>query len=616
MNTFLPMGLDLAPAERKRRNGDHAGRNGASVTTPELLVPRPVPLLPRAPDAETLRRCAWEIGERNALASYVTPVCHVALAPVSPYHGFTHWRLLPTWIDETARQRGDSWHGCRMVVRLYDVSFLVFNGLNAHHFFDLDIASLAGHRFFSLPRPGTWQLAEVGFVLRSGEFLPAARSHVVPFAAEAVSPRTSHAALLVDPRGQVEEVGNLWEQEQILQERRKPRLRSSLRIAAFAQESLASGHEGPLARLVSELAGGQVAQGNQVCIFVPATDRLREPQQIAGVEYQPLPLPEVGSAVDRALAFAHAAEERLHALPAFDLFHFHEWGTTLVPWIGTRPTVLSLTSIESIRRGSREPEALSREIQQLEREAAHAVDCVLTPDWLRDQTIADLGIDGGHVHAFPMEARLPNEWERPLDTGQVKMSIGFGPFDRLVLFCGAIEHAAGVDLLVEALPTLLGRVPSLRLAFAGTGSMHGSLEQRAHELGVAYAVRLLGHVDRAAVVRLLCSAEALVLPSRQRVHLDESVIDLARCAGRAVVTTHAGPAHLVRHEEDGIVTYDNPNSMVWALERVLGDPSHGERLGRNGRRSEPSSVSWGEIARIYLDLCAGCFPELHETRDD
>jgi glycogen(starch) synthase len=152
----------------------------------------------------------------------------------------------------------------------------------------------------------------------------------------------------------------------------------------------------------------------------------------------------------------------------------------------------------------------------------------------------------------------------------------------------------------------------VRVAFAGAGDMHGPLEHRAHQLGVAYAVRVLGHVERRRVTHLLRAAEALVLPSRYRVPFDDAVVDMARRAGRPVVTTHGGPAHLVRHEETGLVTYDNPGSMVWAVDRVLGDPAHAEHMGSRGRRNESAAPRWSEVAGHYLELCAVCFPELTE----
>jgi glycosyltransferase involved in cell wall biosynthesis len=101
-----------------------------------------------------------------------------------------------------------------------------------------------------------------------------------------------------------------------------------------------------------------------------------------------------------------------------------------------------------------------------------------------------------------------------------------------------------------------------------------------------------------------------VLPSRYRVPFDDAVVDLAHLAGRPVVTTHGGPAHLVRHEETGIITYDNPGSMVWALDRILGDPANSQRMGENGRRHDDHTVCWNEVAHRYLEMCAAEFPHL------
>src|SRR5208282_3508578 len=199
-------------------------------------------------DAESLRRCGWEIGERRAAERYAPPVNHVGLAMVDPTQGFIHWHILPEWVEQARERSRDSWQHCRMVVRLYDVSYIHFTGLNAHRIRDLPLPALCGHLFFPMPGgPGTWQLAEVGFLLRSGEFLPAARSPVAQFARDSASPHCDHTALLVDDERNVEEVGNVWDQEKFLAERNTPRLRSPLRIGSFAFESLASGQDTELA---------------------------------------------------------------------------------------------------------------------------------------------------------------------------------------------------------------------------------------------------------------------------------------------------------------------------------------------------------------------------------
>lgn len=564
-------------------------------------------------DAEMLRQCAWQIGEQRATDRFVPTDNHVGLAQVTPHQGFAHWRIKHEWIDDVSRRRGNDWHHCRMILRLYDVTCINFNGLNANQMHDHGLPSVCGHMFVKLPRPGTWQLAEVGFLLRNGEFLPAARSQVAAFAPDTASSRGSQAALLVNGRGQVEEIGNLWDQERILRERRQPRLRRSLRIAAFAMGAQHISSDGNV--FVSELAAGQAAQGHEVHVFVPATAQFPSYREVAGVHYQPLAVNAEGSPLEVAKRFGQVAQERLRSFAAFDAMHLHDWMAALVPGNGLCARVVSLSSIETIRRQDGPVTEMSEAIAKAEREIAQEAPLVLTPAWLREQALQTLGLEAHRVRAFPMEGRLPNEWELPLDPGQVKMGIGFGPLDRLILFVGPLEHAAGVDVLLDAMPTILHRAGNVRLAYVGEGNMHGHLNGRAHQLGVAHAVRLLGHVEGPLLTRLLRSSEALVLPSRYRVPFDDAVVDLARRAGRPVVTTHSGPAHMVRHEENGVVTYDNPGSMVWALDRILGDPAHAERMGQNGRRSDGTGIVWGDVARHYLELCAAFFPELREAME-
>jgi len=593
--------------------------NGPSVGQCEWVAPeraRRAAMRRDGPrDAEFLRHCAWEIGERRAAERYTPQVNHVGLAMVNPTQGFIHWHMLPEWVEQARERCRDSWHHCRMVVRLYDVSHIHFTGLNAHRIQDHSLPALCGQLFFPVPGgAGTWQLAEVGFLLRNGDFLPAARSQVVQFARDSASPHCDHTALWVDHERNVEEVGNVWDQEKFLAELNAPRLRSPLRIGSFAFESLASGQDTELARFVSELAAAQCALGHEVHVFVPAAGEFTADLMRGGVYYHPLRVPPTGSCLEAAREFALSAEQALDGFPPFDLINFHEWMTGYAGWYGARPAVAALSSIEATRRGDAPPTEESQEIEQVERELAQSARCLLVPHGLWSRAVEELGPDRSRVHGFSMEGRPPDDWEAPLDYGQVKMEVGIGPLDRMLLYVGPLEHAAGVDLMVEALPVVLQRMHNVRFAFVGAGNLAGALDSRAHQLRVAHAVRLLGHVELSQLSRLLRAAEALVLPSRYRIPFDDAVVDLARKAGRPVITTHGGPAHLVRHEENGIITYDNTGSMVWAMDRVLGDPANAERMGRNGRRHETNAPSWDDAARRYFELCVQCIPELTVRR--
>src|SRR5262245_34131869 len=109
---------------------------GPLAVPPAGRIPAPSNRPARPPDAEFLRRCAWEVGESWPAAGYHPPEPHVGLAPVCPGQGFAHWAIPDAWIERTARDRGAAWHNCRLVLRIYDISYIEFNGLNAHHIHD------------------------------------------------------------------------------------------------------------------------------------------------------------------------------------------------------------------------------------------------------------------------------------------------------------------------------------------------------------------------------------------------------------------------------------------------------------------------------------------------
>ena len=141
---------------------------------------------------------AWEIGAGRAHAKYVCPDSYVNLCAVAPGELFLVWRLREGWVAALAERKREIWPGHRLIIRLYDVSFIQFNGFNAHRVRDLTIDKLAGERLQALALAGSTQIAEIGYLLRTGEFVPAARSQAVAFPSASVSANHDAAALYVD----------------------------------------------------------------------------------------------------------------------------------------------------------------------------------------------------------------------------------------------------------------------------------------------------------------------------------------------------------------------------------------------------------------------------------
>ncbi|HEX5271784.1 MAG TPA: DUF4912 domain-containing protein, partial [Gemmataceae bacterium] len=141
MTILLNGFLDLAAAETRARRL----AAGAEPAAEEQVF---TAQLPPPPSPERLRQVAWAVGEGRPAESYAPPGAHVGVAPVSPAEGFAHWRMPHDWVERTASRKGWAWHNSRPILRLYDVSYIEFNGLNAHRIQDHTLPSLCGELFF------------------------------------------------------------------------------------------------------------------------------------------------------------------------------------------------------------------------------------------------------------------------------------------------------------------------------------------------------------------------------------------------------------------------------------------------------------------------------------
>ncbi|PLV60170.1 DUF4912 domain-containing protein [Thermotoga sp. KOL6] len=112
----------------------------------------------------------------------------LVLMPVNPYVVFAYW----DFDKETYHMMKQKSKEGRAIIRLYDVTFIRFDGTNAHRIFEyrLDEATLeAANFYFQVPMPKADYLSEMGYIDEEGKFVPVLRSNVVR--TPAASPSTS-----------------------------------------------------------------------------------------------------------------------------------------------------------------------------------------------------------------------------------------------------------------------------------------------------------------------------------------------------------------------------------------------------------------------------------------
>ena len=209
---------------------------------------------------------------------------------------------------------------------------------------------------------------------------------------------------------------------------------------------------------------------------------------------------------------------------------------------------------------------------------------------------------------------LPN----PVDTALFQPMSEPSEQDGLILFAGTVCEKKGVRQLVLALPTIVAAVPHARLAIAGRDShdsrvggsfieyLRGLIPDRLRD-----HVEFHGALDHATLPRVIAKASVCVYPS----HME--ALPLAwlegMAMGKAVVGSETGPGPEVI--EDGVsgllCNPHDPNSIAWAVVRLLRDPHLRRRFGAEARRRALREFSDDTLIQRNLAFYRRCLEPAH-----
>jgi uncharacterized protein len=96
-----------------------------------------------------------------------------------PHWLHSYWELRAQTIEGIKNKLGDDFYRSKKVLRVYDVSNIMFNGSNANRFFDIVISDFANSWYIDTAGPGRSWCVDLGLMLPSGRFITILRSNVV-----------------------------------------------------------------------------------------------------------------------------------------------------------------------------------------------------------------------------------------------------------------------------------------------------------------------------------------------------------------------------------------------------------------------------------------------------
>ncbi|WP_269538681.1 DUF4912 domain-containing protein [Cerasicoccus fimbriatus] len=504
---------------------------------------------------ERMRSVAWKIGQQFN----PTPTGHyLAFVPIKAGLAYLHWSLDKAAIDALQAEEGDKWNGAQQTLRLYDVSWIDFNGMNAHSQFDINVSGLTGNYYWSTDRIERYFIAEAGFRLRDGRYRALARSQTVFMDRAHRSGQSSTRGMYVGGRfDRVIPVENIFDARTFERVHHSwtGSLAEDLEIAFFADDPQPDAAE----RLTHYLQG-----------LHAAADPL-------GVHF-------------------HAGNQELKKKPS--LVHAHDVESVAAASKLAKehkvPLVLTLHASERERaamRGRDIDEAATKK----EAAALKKADWVITAHSdARNQILADGLVKEDRIVILPdlFQGIVP----KAFDPGDVKKRYHLNPAHPLALFSGEISHASGADLLMSAMEHVCGANHEAQLVFAGNGPLQGELQHRAHCSGHAGRIKFIGHVGREEFTDLLNACDFVAIPART--WQDEGMAHLAIENGKSVLTTHQARIGCVNHGQNGLVVYDNPGSVIWGLQEMFHNP-----MRRGGSHPQSASSQPQSLDSLAVELC-------------
>ncbi len=152
----------------------------------------------------------------------------------------------------------------------------------------------------------------------------------------------------------------------------------------------------------------------------------------------------------------------------------------------------------------------------------------------------------------------------------------------LVLFVGRLRYYKGVDVLIEAAPSI-----DARILVVGAGPMGQQWQHLAARSSAASRIRFLGQVPDDELPLYYAAADVVVLPSSHRSEAFGQVLLEAMATGRPVVSTElgTGTSFANQHGKTGmVVAVGDADALAKAVNTLLLDPERRRRMGANGRQ--------------------------------
>ena len=195
----------------------------------------------------------------------------------------------------------------------------------------------------------------------------------------------------------------------------------------------------------------------------------------------------------------------------------------------------------------------------------------------------------------------------PDDLGSARDQLGWGG-RRVILTVGRLQTRKGHDRVIESLPELLKRFPSLLYVVIGDGPDRDRLHRLAKELSIEHSIEWHPCSTDEEMLRMYQACDLFVLANRQIGSDVEGfgmvLLEAAACGKATIAGASGGTREAIVDGVTGLlVDGDSSECIIDAISDLLQDAERRHAMGAAGRERAVSEFDWQALAtRLEQEL--------------
>jgi glycosyltransferase involved in cell wall biosynthesis len=219
----------------------------------------------------------------------------------------------------------------------------------------------------------------------------------------------------------------------------------------------------------------------------------------------------------------------------------------------------------------------------------------------------DYGVPSNLLRVIPGAADL-ERFAIGHSRAEARAMLGWPTARPILLTVRRLVHRTGVDLLIDALPAIIARVPDVLLCIGGTGTLLEPLKERVASLGIERHVMMLGYVADAELPLMYRAADINVVPTRSLEGFGLTVVEALAAGTPTMVTPVGGLPEIVSALSPALVFRSNSvadiaEGLIATLTGAIRPTSEAQCRSFALARFSAETMA-GRVADVYKEVCA------------